>query len=117
MMNFKAIGKAFRHSCDGLRAALGERAFAQELAVIVPLSVVAWFLPVSLFQRAVLVAVLILILMVELLNSAIEANTDHISTEQHPLAKRAKDLGSAAVLLAMLLAGIVWAAVLWKAFA
>ena len=57
-----------------------------------------------------------LILIVELINSAIEANTDHISLERHPLAKRAKDMGSAAVFLAIVVALAVWGAVLWKAF-
>ena len=115
-MDFKAIGRAFRHSCEGLRAALHERAFVQELAVIVPLSIAAWWVPAPLVERALLVAVLILILVVELLYSAIEANTDHISPERHPLAKRAKDMGSAAVLLAIALAGVVWTAVLWQRF-
>ena len=113
-LDFKAIGRAFRHSCEGLRAALGERAFAQELAVIVPLSIGAWWVPAPLIERALLVAVLLLILIAELLNSAIEANTDQISPERHPLAKRAKDMGSAAVLLAIVLAGVVWTAVLWQ---
>ena len=113
-LDFKAIGRAFRHSCEGLRAALGERAFAQELAGIVPLSIGAWWVPAPLIERALLVAVLLLILIAELLNSAIEANTDQISPERHPLAKRAKDMGSAAVLLAIVLAGVVWTAVLWQ---
>lgn len=83
---------------------------------MVPLSIVAWFVPVDLFQRAILFGVLQLVLIVELLNSAIEANTDHITLERHPLAKRAKDMGSAAVLLALIVAGVAWGAILWQRF-
>jgi diacylglycerol kinase (ATP) len=110
---FKALG----YTWDGLKAAAQhEEAFKQELYVIVPLSIVAWFVPVSFVERALLFAVLQLILIVELLNSAIEANTDHISLERHPLAKRAKDMGSAAVFLAIVIAASVWICVLWQHF-
>jgi diacylglycerol kinase (ATP) len=105
------------YTWDGLKAAAQhEEAFKQELMVIVPLSVVAWFVPVTFVERAMLFSVLQLILIVELLNSAIEANTDHISLERHPLAKRAKDMGSAAVFLAIVIAVSVWACVLWQHF-
>ena len=67
-------------------------------------------------ERALLFAVLQLILIVELLNSAIEANTDHISLERPPLAKRAKDMGSAAVFLAIVIAVAIWVCVLWQHF-
>ena len=111
------IARAFKHSVDGLcAAAKHERAFRQELFVFVPLSVAAWFLPVPIVHRALLFAVAVAVLIVELLNSAIEANTDHISLEHHPLAKRAKDIGSAAVLLALIVCTAVWIAVLWKRF-
>ena len=110
---FKALG----YTWDGLKAAAQhEEAFKQELYVIVPLSIVAWFVPVSFVERALLFAVLQLILIVELLNSAIEANTDHISLERHPLAKRAKDMGSAAVFLAIVIAVAIWVCVLWQHF-
>lgn len=68
--------------------------------------------PVSLIERAALVASLLLVLIVELLNSAIEAVVDRISLEEHELSGRAKDMGSAAVLLALVLAGLVWAMIL-----
>ena len=103
---------------DGLKAAAKhEEAFKQELMVVVPLSIAAWFIPVSLPERALLFSTLQLILIVELINSAIEANTDHISMERHPLAKRAKDMGSAAVFLTIVIALSVWGTVLWQRFA
>ena len=106
---------ALRYTWDGLRAAAKhEEAFKQELMVVVPLSIAAWFVPVPAYERALLFAVLQLILIVELINSAIEANTDHISLERHPLAKRAKDMGSAAVFLTIVIAASTWAAVLWN---
>jgi diacylglycerol kinase (ATP) len=109
---------ALGYTWDGLRAAAKhEEAFKQELLLVVPLSVVAWFVPVSLPERALLFSCLQLILIVELINSAIEANTDHISLERHPLAKRAKDMGSAAVFLTIVIAVAVWGTILWQYFA
>jgi diacylglycerol kinase (ATP) len=108
---------ALRYTWDGLKAAAKhEEAFKQELMVVVPLSIAAWFVPVSLSERALLFSCLQLILIVELINSAIEANTDHISLERHPLAKRAKDMGSAAVFLTIVIAVSVWGTVLWQQF-
>jgi len=110
---FKALG----YTWDGLKAAAEhEEAFKQELYVITPMAIAAWFVPVSLLERALLFSVLMLILIVELINSAIEANTDHISLERHPLAKRAKDMGSAAVFLAIVVAVAVWVGVLWQRY-
>ena len=109
---------ALRYTWDGLKAAAThEEAFKQELIVVIPLSIAAWFIPVSLPERALLFSSLQLILIVELINSAIEANTDHISLERHPLAKRAKDMGSAAVFLSIVIALSVWGTVLWQKFA
>ena len=109
---------ALRYTWDGLKAAAEhEQAFKQELIVVIPLSIIAWFVPVDLVQRALLFSVIQLILIVELINSAIEANTDHISLERHPLAKRAKDMGSAAVFLTIVIATSVWGTVLWQRFA
>ena len=108
---------ALKYTWDGLKAAAQhEEAFKQELLVVVPLSILAWFIPVSVVERALLFSVLQLILIVELINSAIEANTDHISLARHPLAKRAKDMGSAAVFLTILIATVTWSAVLWQRF-
>ncbi len=111
------VFKALSYTWDGLKAAAQhEEAFKQELFVVLPLAVAAWFIPVSFVERALLFSVLMLILLVELINSSIEANTDHISLERHPLAKRAKDMGSAAVFLAIVIAVAVWVCVLWQRF-
>ena len=108
---------ALKYTWDGLKAAAQyEEAFKQELMIVIPLSIAAWFIPVTLVERALLFSVLQLILIVELINSAIEANTDHISLARHPLAKRAKDMGSAAVFLTILIATVTWLAVLWQRF-
>jgi len=78
--------------------------------------VVAMLLPISAFQKLALIGVLVLVLIVELINSAIEAVVDRVSLERHPLSKNAKDFGSAAVLLSCLLAGATWAVVLFNRF-
>ncbi len=110
----KRIFMALFYSIDGLRTAWrSEHAFRQELALLVFGVVLAFLLPVSGRDRLALIGALVLVLIVELLNSAIEAVVDRISLERHPLSKNAKDFGSAAVLLAMLLAGAVWAVILW----
>ena len=103
---------ASRYSLDGLSAALSEAAFRQELllaAVLVPLGV---FLGATAMERALLAGSVLLVLVVELLNSGIEAAVDRVSLEDHALAKRAKDLGSAAVMLALFNAAVVWLLVL-----
>lgn len=101
------------YSLDGLRAAWrGEAAFRQLSLLAVLLIPLAFILPVTGVERGLLVAVVILSLMVELVNSAIEATVDRISLELHPLSKRAKDLGSAAQLMALGCIAVVWAAVL-----
>ncbi len=113
----KRIVSALRYSIDGLRTAWRhEHAFRQELLLFVIGTVVALALPVSAFQRLVLIGVLVLVLIVELINSALEAVVDRISLERHPLSKNAKDLGSAAVLLACALACATWAVVLFNRF-
>lgn len=113
----KRISSALGYSIDGLRAAWRhEHAFRQELMVAVPGIVIALLLPVSPLKQLALVAVLLLVLIVELLNSAIEAVVDRVSLERHALSKNAKDLGSAAVLLACVLAVATWAVVLYPLF-
>ncbi len=109
----KRISSALGYSIDGLRAAWRhEHAFRQELMVVVPGIVIALLMPVSRLEKLAMVAVLLLVLIVELLNSAVEAVVDRVSLERHPLSKNAKDLGSAAVLLACLLAAATWIVVL-----
>jgi diacylglycerol kinase (ATP) len=100
---------AFRNSLKGLKSAFSsERAFRQELALA------AFFLPLGLWlgqngaEKALLAGSVLLILVVELLNTAIEAVTDRISAEIHPLSGKAKDVASAAVLLTLVNAGIIW---------
>ena len=79
-------------------------------------SVIAMFLPVSAFEKLMMIAVLVLILVVELINSAIEAVVDRVSLERHQLSKNAKDFGSAAVLLTFLIAVATWSVVLFNRF-
>ena len=113
----KRIFSAFFYSVDGLKAAWKhEHAFRQELGLFVAGTLVALVLKVSAFEKLVLIAVLVLVLIVELINSAVEAVVDRISLERHPLSKNAKDFGSAAVLLACLLAVATWAVVLFNRF-
>ncbi|MDP9108546.1 MAG: diacylglycerol kinase [Pseudomonadota bacterium] len=94
---------------EGFRAAWrGEHAFRQELAVVVVATIVALMLPVPALQRLMLIGVFVLVLIVELLNSAIEAVVDRVSLERNPLSKNAKDFGSAAVFLTFSLAAATW---------
>jgi len=110
----RRIAGALRYSLDGLRGAWRhEHAFRQEVAVIVPASVAALLLPVPALEKLLLIATMVLILVVELVNSAIEAVVDRVSLEWHPLSKSAKDFGSAAVLLSVLLSAAAWGVVLW----
>lgn len=107
------IWRAFGYSRAGFAAALRhEAAFRQELALGAPMVVLAWWLAPTLLQALALVAVVVLVWIVELLNSAVEALADSVSSEMHPLLGRAKDLGSAAVMLSLVLAGLTWAVVL-----
>ena len=93
-----------------------EHAFRQEVLVFVLGVIFAFILPVSGFQKLALIGVLMLMLIVELINSAIEAIVDRISLERHPLSKNAKDFGSAAVGLTALLAALTWGTVLYNRF-
>jgi diacylglycerol kinase (ATP) len=94
---------------QGLRAAWKhEDAFRQELLVAAIAVPVASLLPVNPTSKALLIASLLLVLIVELINSAIEAAVDHTSLDVHPLAKRAKDIASAAVFLSIVNAVVVW---------
>jgi diacylglycerol kinase (ATP) len=105
---------AWRHSRDGLRSAVrGEASFRQELAACALLVPLALWAPVSPLERLLMIGALALVLIVELLNSAIEATVDRVGIERHPLSKRAKDLGSAAVMLALVLTAATWLTVLW----
>ena len=109
----RRVLNALRYSMDGLRAAYtGEDAFRQETLLAVVLIPVALWLPVSGLGKALMIASVLLVLAVELINSAIEAVVDRVSLDRHTLSKRAKDLGSAAVLLALINVAAVWGCVL-----
>ncbi len=111
---FKRIFSAFHYSYEGLKSAWrGEHAFRQELMVIIPACLIALFLPVSALDKLLLIAVLVAIIIVELINSAIEAVVDRVSLERNPLSKNAKDYGSAAVLLTSILAVATWCVILF----
>jgi diacylglycerol kinase (ATP) len=100
---------ALRHSLDGIVAALREEsAFRQEAALAAILLPGAWFMPVGAIERVLLIVSVLLVLLVELLNSSIEAAIDRISLEHHELSKRAKDCGSAAVTIALLICAVTW---------
>lgn len=105
---------AFGYSMDGLSAAYkNEDAFRQEIRLALVLIPLALYLGHSGLQRAVMVACVFLVIIVELLNSSVEATVDRISLDHHLLAKRAKDIGSAAVLLSLLNLFVVWLLILW----
>ena len=88
-----------------------ESAFRQELTLFVLLTPVALLLPITLLEKSLLISSLMMVLVIELLNSSVEAAIDRISFEHHDLSKRAKDFGSAAVMLALVVATLLWAAV------
>jgi diacylglycerol kinase (ATP) len=111
-MGFGRLPGALRYSIAGLRHAAGhEAAFRQELAALVVLVPAALALPVSVLEQLLLVLSMLLVLVVELLNSAVEATVDRISADHHPLSGRAKDLGSAAVAVALLMSALCWLAI------
>ncbi len=109
------LWNAFGYSLAGFRAAYKhEDAFRQEAllaAILIPL---ALWLPVGYLGKALMIASVLLVIMVELLNSAIEATVDRISLENHDLAKRAKDIGSSAVLVSLVNVVVVWGLTLWQ---
>jgi diacylglycerol kinase (ATP) len=111
------IMAACRNTWDGLAWAWrSEAAFRQEIVLVSVATVVALALPISGFQKLALIGVLVLVLIVEIINSAIEAIVDRISLERHPLSKVAKDMGSAAVALSLLLALATWVVVMYNRF-
>ncbi|WP_281741776.1 diacylglycerol kinase [Polynucleobacter yangtzensis] len=97
--------------CGLVYAFREESAFRQELTLLVLLTPIAFALPISLLEKSLLVSSLVMVLVIELLNSSVEAAIDRISFEHHDLSKRAKDFGSAAVMLALVVATLLWAAV------
>lgn len=110
----RRIWNALCNSLDGFAAAIRhEDAFRQEMLLAAVLVPIALTLPASGLGKALMIAVVLLVLVVELLNSAVEAAVDRISLENHPLAKRAKDFGSTAVFLSLINVPAVWLLVLF----
>jgi diacylglycerol kinase (ATP) len=108
------VVNAFFYSMAGLRAAFrDEAAFRQEVLLAALLMPLAFFMPVGGLGKALMMASVLLVLVVELLNSAIEALADRISQEKHELIKKAKDIGSAAVLIALINVPVVWLLILF----
>ena len=109
----RRVWNALNYSLAGLHAAYTcEDAFRQEVLLALLLIPVSFFLPVSGVGRALMIASVLLVLIVELINSAVEAVVDRVSLDRHHLSKRAKDVGSAAVLLALVNVAFVWGCVL-----
>ena len=102
------------YSLSGLRAAYRhEDAFRQEVLLALVLMPVALATHASGLGKALMIFSVLLVLVVELLNSAVEAAVDRVSLERNPLAKRAKDIGSAAVMISLVNVAVVWVLVLW----
>lgn len=114
---FEHFKHSTRYSIKGLRAAFQhEAAFRQELGVIVLLLPLSIWLARHPVEVVLLMGSCLLVLIVELINSAIESVVDRIGDEPHELSGRAKDMGSAAVMLTLILAGAVWAVLVWQRF-
>ncbi len=109
---FSRAWHAAKNSWCGLVYAFQEEsAFRQELTLLILLSPVAFLLPTTYLEKALLIGSILMVLVVELLNSSVEAAIDRISFDHHDLSKRAKDFGSAAVMIALLIAVLMWLAV------
>lgn len=110
---FKRVWNALHYSLAGLRAAYrNEDAFRQEVLLALVFIPLALFSPAGGTGKALMIGSVFLVLIVELLNSAVEAAVDRISLENHQLAKRAKDIGSAAVMISLVNLAVVWGLVL-----
>jgi len=110
---FRRIWNAFHYSLAGLAAAYRhEDAFRQEVYLAIVLIPLALLLPATGIGHALMIGSVLLVLIVELINSAVEATVDRISLDNHRLAKRAKDIGSAAVLVSLINVAIIWLLVL-----
>jgi diacylglycerol kinase (ATP) len=104
---------AFNYSCSGLQEAFrNEDAFRQEVMLAVVLIPLTFLIEAEMFGRALMISCVLLLLIIELINSAIEATVDRISLDDHRLAKRAKDIGSASVLIGLVNLAVVWTLVL-----
>ncbi|USR65422.1 diacylglycerol kinase [Providencia stuartii] len=114
---FTRVIKAAGYSLKGLKAAwINEAAFRQESVAAVIAIIIAFCLDISYMDRILLFSSVVLVAIVELLNSAIEAVVDRIGSEYHELSGRAKDIGSAAVFISIGLALFIWALILWQRY-
>jgi len=112
---FKRVVRAFGYSLSGIGSALKhESAFRQEMILAFVMVPFAVLVPVDLLGKVLMIASVFAVLVVELLNSAIEWIVDYISLDRHPMAKRVKDMASGAVFLSLLCCGLVWGIVLWS---
>jgi diacylglycerol kinase (ATP) len=115
LTGWRRLWAAAGYSIQGLKAAwINEAAFRQELLVVLFLSPLAFWLGTTATQRALLIFSLLIVLITELLNSAIEVAVDRIGSERHELSGRAKDMGSAAVMVALIAAACVWGMIAWE---
>jgi len=111
----KHVFDAFGYSLKGLKAAIThEEAFRIELLAVAIMLPLAFWLGRTPLEYAMLIGSLLLVLIVELINSAVEAVVDRVSVEHHELSGRAKDLGSAAVMLTLFVVALVWGAILYE---
>ncbi len=114
---FLRVVRAARYSAQGLKHAwLHESAFRQELTLTVIMFPLALWIGSTALERVALISVCLLVLAIELVNSAIEAAIDRHGEEHHELSGRAKDMGSAAVSIALLIAGLTWGTITWQRF-
>jgi diacylglycerol kinase (ATP) len=114
---WRRMAHAFGYSLAGLRAGWGETAFRQEALAALVMLPAAWWLGNTWTEVSLLAGTVLLVMIVELLNTGIESAIDRIGPEWHDLSKRAKDMGSAAVLLSLLLCGGTWMGALWARLA
>ena len=113
----RRIINAFGYSMKGLRAAFKhESAFRQETALLIILLPIAFLLGQNIVDYSILIGSLMLVIIVELLNSAVEAVVDRVGDEHHKLAGRAKDIGSAAVFVALVNVGVIWSMYVFQYF-
>ena len=116
-LGFDRIVHAIGYSFDGLKSAYqGESAFRQETWAAVVLVPIALWLGPTWLEKLLLIGAIAFVMIVELLNSGIEAAIDRISFDRHELSKRAKDQASAAVFLSVLLASATWLTIIWQRF-
>lgn len=113
---FSRMWHATGYSLAGLRAGWDEAAFRLEACLAFVMLPLSFWIGRGWVEVALLAGSILLVMMVELLNTGIETAIDRVGLERHPLSKRAKDMGSAAVFLSLLLAGGIWAAGLWQFF-